>query len=163
MACTAGTAGRLPAQRQVARPGLVPVGRVDLIIGNPAAVQAGLGFTYGVGDEFRLGATAAVGGSSRGLSGRADVFGQFSLDPYGRGSGRWRPYIGGGLTVRLDQVNPGTGGREGGGRDGGGGGHAYLLAFIGAEGPRTGRFSPGVELGLGGGVRLGVTLRRTGK
>jgi len=57
----------------------------------------------------------------------------------------WEPYIGGGVTVRADGGGPGT--------------RTYLLGIIGMDGPSAGGIAPGVELGLGGGVRLGVTLR----
>jgi hypothetical protein len=36
----------------------------------------------------------------------------------------------------------------------------YLLAVVGVEGRRRGAWAPSVELGFGGGVRLGVVLRR---
>ncbi len=121
----------------------VPTVRLDGIGGSARAVQAGLGIRFPVSNEFSVGGTAAVGISSAGGSGRGDLFGQFSLDPYHQSA--WEPYVGGGATVRLD------------------GGHAgervYLLGFLGANWPRTGSVAPGIELGIGGGVRIGVTLR----
>lgn len=132
--------------RQVAV-SFVPTARLDLIGGNPSAVQAGLGIRFPLSSEFSIGGTAGAGISSTGFSGRGDLFGQFSLDPYHQNT--WEPYVGGGVTERLDSGGPGA--------------RTYLLGFIGANGPRTGSIAPGVELGFGGGVRLGVTLRWASK
>ncbi|MGI9089535.1 MAG: hypothetical protein ACR2GG_00370 [Gemmatimonadaceae bacterium] len=122
------------------------VARFDVIGDNPAALQAGLGVTVPLSREFSVGGVAGAGLSSTAFSGRGDLFGRFSLDPYHRNS--WEPYVGGGATVRID-TGPGA--------------RTYLLGFLGANGPRTGSVIPGVELGLGGGVRIGVTLRWTTK
>ncbi|MGI8546116.1 MAG: hypothetical protein ACR2M1_02100 [Gemmatimonadaceae bacterium] len=124
------------------------IARLDLISDNPTALQAGLGLMLPLDREFSLGGTIGAGASSGGFSGRGDLFGRFSLDPYHQNA--WEPYVGGGVTVRVDS-GPGTRAR------------GYLLGFVGANGPRAGFVLPGVELGLGGGVRIGVTLRRATK
>ena len=124
----------------------VPSLRLDVLGGNPTALQAGAGLDVPFSNYFSIGAAVGAGISSTGFSGRVDGFGKFSLDPYHQSE--WEPYIGGGVTVRGDGGGPGT--------------RTYLLGFIGANGPSTGRIAPGVELGFGGGVRLGVTLRFTG-
>ncbi|MEO9226412.1 MAG: hypothetical protein ABI328_08545 [Gemmatimonadaceae bacterium] len=124
----------------------IPSVRLDVLGGDPTALQAGAGIAFPVSNYFNIGANAGVGISSTGFSGRVDGFGQFSLDPYHQLE--WEPYVGGGVTVRGDGGGPGT--------------RTYLLGFIGANGPSTGRIAPGVELGFGGGVRLGFTIRFTG-
>ena len=125
----------------------VPSLRLDVLGGKPTALQAGAGIAFPFSNYFSIGGTLGAGVSSTGFSGRVDGYGQFSLDPYHQSE--WEPYVGGGVTVRGDGGGPGT--------------RTYLLAFIGANGPSTGSIAPGVELGLGGGVRLGVTMRFTGK
>ena len=55
------------------------------------------------------------------------------------------PYAGGGASLRYDE-----GGRARG----------YMVAFMGVEGPPMGGVLPALEVGLGGGARVGVTLRR---
>lgn len=120
-----------------------PVARLDLIAGSVTAVQAGLGFVTPITTYVGLGATAAAGISRTGFSGRGDLYARFSLDPYH--TYYWEPYIGGGVTVRADAGGPGT--------------RTYLLGIVGLDGPSAGGIAPGVELGVGGGIRLGVTLR----
>ena len=124
----------------------IPSVRLDVLGGDPTALQAGAGIAFPISNYFNIGADAGVGISSTGFSGRVDGFGRFSLDPYHQME--WEPYVGGGVTVRGDGGGPGT--------------RTYLLGFIGANGPSTGRIAPGVELGFGGGVRLGFTIRFTG-
>ena len=124
----------------------IPSLRRDVLGGNPTALQAGGSIAFPLSNYFSIGGTLGAGISSTGFSGRADGFAQFSLDPYHQSE--WEPYVGGGVTVRGDGGGPGT--------------RTYLLAFIGANGPSTGSIAPGVELGFGGGVRLGVTMRFTG-
>jgi hypothetical protein len=124
----------------------VPSLRLDVLGGNPTALQAGAAIAFPLSNYFSLGGALGAGISSTGFSGRADGFARFSLDPYHQSE--WEPYVGGGVTVRGDGGGPGT--------------RTYLLAFIGANGPSTGSIAPGVELGFGGGVRLGVTMRFTG-
>lgn len=135
--------GVADAQAQPAAASLIPVARLDVIGGNPSALQAGLGLVFPLTSELTIGGTAGAGISSTGFSGRGDLFGQFSLDPYHQNT--WEPYVGGGVTARFDSGSRGE--------------RTYLLGFVGANWPRTGSLAPGVELGFGGGVRLGITLR----
>ncbi|MGI8510717.1 MAG: hypothetical protein ACR2MQ_15525 [Gemmatimonadaceae bacterium] len=135
------------AQTQQVAVSFIPTARLALMGGNPSALQAGLGTRFPLSSEFSIGGTAGAGISSTGFSGRGDLFGQFSLDPYHQNT--WEPYVGGGVTERLDAGGPGA--------------RTYLLGFIGANWPRSGSIAPGVELGFGGGVRLGVTLRWASK
>jgi len=120
----------------------VPEARLD-VLSSPTAVQAGVGVTTPLSNYFSLGVETAGGISADGFSGRTDAFGRFSLDPYHQYA--WEPYIGAGATVRYD-----TGGR---------GTRTYLLGTIGVNAPNTGGLAPGVEFGVGGGIRFGVILR----
>jgi hypothetical protein len=148
LSVSAVSVGELSAQAQQVAVAVsyVPSLRLDLLGGNPTALQAGAGIAFPFSNYFSLGAAVGAGISKTGFSARLDGFGQFSLDPYHQLE--WEPYIGGGVTVRGDGGGPGT--------------RTYLLGFIGANGPSTGSIAPGVELGFGGGVRLGVTMRFTG-
>jgi hypothetical protein len=123
----------------------VPSIRFDLIAGSTTAGHAGVSARVPFSNYFALGATAAAGISETGFSGRLDYFTRFSLDPYHYNA--WEPYFGLGATTRMDSGGPKT--------------RTYLLGFIGFEGPKAGRIAPGFEIGVGGGVRLGITLRFT--
>jgi hypothetical protein len=131
------------AQQQQFAITYVPSVRFDLIAGSVTAAQLGAGLMMPISNYFALGGTLGAGISETGFSGRGDLYTRFSLDPYHQYS--WEPYFGVGGTVRLDSGGPGT--------------RSYLLGFIGFNGPSTGGIAPGFELGVGGGIRLGVTLR----
>jgi hypothetical protein len=122
---------------------VIPEARLDLIAGKNTSLQAGLGLTFPVSTYVGIGGTVGAGISRTGFGARGDLYGRFSLDPYRQYY--WEPYIGGGVTTRYDAGGPGT--------------RSYLLGVFGFNGPDAGGVSPGVELGVGGGVRLGVTLR----
>jgi hypothetical protein len=134
------------AQQVAVAVSYVPSVRLDVLGGKPTALQAGAAIAFPFSNYFSIGGALGAGISSTGFSGRADGFAKFSLDPYHQSE--WEPYVGGGVTVRADGGGPGT--------------RTYLLGFIGANGPSTGTIAPGFELGFGGGVRLGVTMRFTG-
>lgn len=138
------SAGSRPTQdeKQVAV-SYIPSLRFDLIASRSTAVHVGASVVVPVSNYFGIGGTAGAGLSEDGFSSRGDLFARFSLDPYHQYT--WEPYFGAGGTIRMDSGGPGT--------------RSYLLAFIGVNGPKTGKIAPGVELGVGGGLRLGVTLR----
>lgn len=137
-----------PAQPQgapptVKPPKLDPEIRLDAIVARVSAVQAGFGLTMVAGTYVRSGIVGGLGFSRDGLSGRLDGLVRFHLDPFRQS--RWAPYGGAGISGRFDRV---TGAR------------AYLLVVAGLDGPIRNGMTPSVELGLGGGARLGVILRR---
>lgn len=136
-------AGTARAQTQQVQMTFIPQARLDLIAGSVTALHAGFGIITPVSTYVGIGGTVAAGISKTGFSGRGDLYGRFSLDP--NHEYWWEPYLGGGVTVRADGGGPGT--------------RTYLLGIVGFDGPSAGGVAPGVELGLGGGVRLGVTLR----
>jgi hypothetical protein len=124
-------------------------GRLDAIIAHTAGVEAGLGVSVPSGIYVRSGLVAGIGAGRHGLEGRTDLFSRFSLDPFRQS--RWAPYGGAGVSGRYRSKLDG-------------GSRAYLMVVIGVEGPlpvgRTSGIVPAFEVGLGGGARFGVILRR---
>jgi hypothetical protein len=123
--------------------------RIDGIFARSSAVEAGYGLSIPAGIYVRNGLIAALGAGRHGLEGRTDFVTRFSLDPFRQS--RWAPYGGGGLSGRYRPTEDG-------------GSRAYLLVFLGIEGsPPDGQSAgwvPAVEIGLGGGARVGFILRR---
>ena len=123
--------------------------RVDAIVANHrTSVQGGAGIQIPAGYYTRIGIDGAVGadftnGNQSSLSGRVDAVARFLFDPFRQS--RWALSAGGGVSLRAregDIVRP------------------YLLAVIDLEAPRTaGGLSPAIQLGLGGGIRLGLVVR----
>jgi hypothetical protein len=123
--------------------------RVDGIFARTSGVEAAYGFTVPVGIYVRSGIVAGVGIGRHGAEGRTDFISRFSFDPFRQT--RWAPYAGAGLSGRYRSELDG-------------GARAYLLVFLGVEGPLPlGELSgwvPALEVGLGGGARVGLILRR---
>jgi hypothetical protein len=124
-------------------------GRVDAIIARTTGVEAGLGLSVPSGIYMRTGLVAGVGAGRHGVEGRTDLISRFSLDPFRQS--RWAPYGGAGVSGRYRTKLDG-------------GSHAYLMIFLGVEGPlalgATSGIVPAFEVGLGGGARFAVILRR---
>lgn len=123
-----------------------PLVRLDVIAGDPNAVHGAAGIEFPLSNYFDIGGAAGAGVSRTGFSGRGDLYGKFSLDPYHQNP--WEPYVGGGVTERFDSGGPGA--------------RTFLLGFVGVNAPRSGSIQPAAELGFGGGVRFGVILRFVG-
>jgi len=140
-----------PAYAQVARS--VPLlpqweARVEGTAAREPAAHAGVGLNVRAGYYARVGLTVAAG-AARGAddiwrgSQRVDAAVRFLLDPFTEE--RHGLYGGAGVSVRHDD----------------GSFAPSLLLLAGLEGrPRRG-ISPALEVGIGGGVRVGVVLRRT--
>ena len=136
--------GRASAQQS---PRIAAEYRADAIVGRGTAAQGGLGAVFPLGIYVRMGVDASAGaiwrdGQTR-ASGRVDGIARFLLDPF-----REAPFglsIGGGLSVpyvRGDtHVRP------------------YLTTVVDVEGRMRGRFTPALQVGLGGGTRIGVVIR----
>jgi hypothetical protein len=143
-------------------PRVQPELRADVIVTAATAYHLGLGANGRLTNYVRLGALAGAGMTARASpddvkpSVRADLVGRFLLDPFRER--RWGPYGAAGLSVRVESEQ-----RSGGGdtndevlRTRG-----YLLIAFGVEGPEVGnRLLPALELGFGGGTRVGLVLRR---
>ena len=123
--------------------------RVDGIFARSSAVEAGYGISIPAGIYMRTGLVAGVGVGRHGIESRADFISRFTLDPFRQS--RWTPYGGAGLSGRFRPLADG-------------GAKAYLLVFVGVEGPlpagKLSGWEPAVEVGLGGGARIGLVLRR---
>jgi hypothetical protein len=123
--------------------------RLDGFFAEQTAVHAGYGVSVPAGLYVRAGLVLGVGVGRHGFEGRSDLIGRFSFDPLRQS--RWAPYGGGGVSGRFNSTEDGDG-------------KAYLLFFLGVEGPlpagRTRGWVPAVEVGLGGGARVGVVMRR---
>ena len=124
-------------------------GRLDAIVARTTGVEAGVGLSVPSGIYVRSGLVAGIGAARHGAEGRTDLITRFSLDPFRQS--RWAPYGGAGISGRYRSKLDG-------------GSRAYLLVFLGVEGPlplgRTSGIVPAFELGLGGGARFAIILRR---
>ena len=127
---------------------LEPELRADVIAGNRAALQVGGGVQVPFGYYVRVGVDGALGErfdrSAVGVGGRVDVLTRFLLDPF-----RQSPFglsAGAGLSARFEPGSRAT---------------PLLLVAIDVEGRRGARgWVPALQLGLGGGARIGLVLRR---
>jgi hypothetical protein len=123
--------------------------RVDGIFARTSGVEVGYGISIPAGIYLRSGLVGGVGVGRHGVESRADLTSRYSLDPFRQS--RWAPYLGAGLSGRFRAAADG-------------GAKAYLLVFVGLEGPlpnpQVAGWVPAVELGLGGGARVGVIFRR---
>ena len=125
-----------------------PLIRVDAFLARTDAVHAAVGGTASLGSYVRLDGVAGAGiafgpDGGRGASGRAEVVGRFLLDPFRQS--RWGFYGGGGLIARIDRGSDPEG---------------FITLLFGVEPPVEGRLRPAIELGIGGGTRIALVLRR---
>ena len=127
-----------------------PEARLDYLGPRPHAIQAGFGVNAPLGTYVRVGFVGAGGvgwnAERSGASLRADVIARFAFDPFRER--RWGVSLGGGLSLRHDSaVTEGSRWRP-------------LLALVAdLEGPTTGPIAPAIQLGLGGGARVGIVVR----
>ena len=123
--------------------------RVDAINVSSASsgtLQAGLGANIPLGYYVRLELVGA-GGVTRSdtvnhNSARFDALGRFLLDPFNEAP--WGLSIGGGMSAMFMQSATT---RE------------YLVVVVDLETPHIGSVTPALQLGLGGGLRVGLALR----
>jgi hypothetical protein len=130
-----------------AAPRIQPEVRADFIDARAAAAHLGLGVSVPASTYVRLGLVGAAGrawadGGST-TAGRVDALVRFVVDPLREF--RWSPYGSGGV---------------GGLYDGDGKWRGVLVGVLGVEGPQSGAVVPAIEVGFGGGLRVGVALRR---
>ena len=148
-ACLAVFGALHAANAQLPQQPLQAEGRLDGLFARTTGIEAGVGLSVPVGLYVRTGLVGALGAGSHGVEGRTDFITRFSLDPFRQS--RWAPYAGGGISGRFRSEEDG-------------GSHAYLLIYLGLEGAlpigRTSGWVPAFEVGLGGGARAGVILRR---
>jgi hypothetical protein len=149
LAVGAATAAPAPARSQTALQPFQSELRIDGLFARSSAVEAAYGLSIPAGIYVRNGLVGGLGAGRHGLEGRMDFVTRFSSDPFREG--RWAPYGGAGVSGRYRPTADG-------------GSKAYLLVFLGIEGPLTkgaaAGWVPAFEVGLGGGARVGFILRR---
>ena len=123
--------------------------RTDAIVTRGLSAEAGGGVVIPADTYVRVSLDGAAGATWRDgavrASGRVDAIGRFLLDPFREvpvgvslGGGVSVPYVAGDARLRP-----------------------YLTVVVDVEGRMRGGFTPAVQLGLGGGARIGVVLRRS--
>jgi opacity protein-like surface antigen len=133
--------GQQPAPR------IQPEVRADYIGSRAAAAHVGFGLNVPATTYVRVGIVGALGeawsGGNATFGGRVDGLIRFVVDPLRES--RWAPYAAGGLGGIYDGSEKWRG---------------VLVGALGVEGPVTGHVVPALEVGFGGGVRVGVAFRR---
>ena len=120
---------------------------IDVRSRKSGTLHAGIGSNLPLGYYVRLAIIGAAGVTQQDTSdrnsGRVDVLARFLFDPFRETP--WGLSIGGGMSALFAES---ARARE------------YLVVFIDAEAPRIGAVVPSLQVGLGGGVRAGIILRR---
>ena len=133
LACVA-----MPVRAQFLQPEL----RVDVSGPAPIAIEPGIGLTTPLGTYARLGVLAGydVNGAPErtGRRWRGDVLARVTLDPFRQQ--RWALSFGGGVSYR--------------------GATTYLAALVDLEGPEVRGVLPAMQVGVSGGMRAAIVLRR---
>lgn len=133
--------------QQAKEPAFQTEARVDGFFASGTALQLGGGGAWVLSRDLRLVALAGLGSTlSSGnatFSGRADLLARFVLDP--DRVNKWSLYGEGGLGVQSDTAGAWRG---------------VLVAVVGLEGPNWGTWMPFAEAGYGGGLQIGLGLRR---
>jgi hypothetical protein len=108
--------------------------------------QAGIGTNVPLGYYVRLEIVGAGGVTQRDSvdhkSARVDAIARFLLDPFAETE--WGLSIGGGMSTMIEE---GERTRE------------YLVVVADLEAPRVAGIVPALQIGLGGGVRIGIVAR----
>lgn len=126
-----------------------PYLRADAVLARETAGHLAAGVSLPVARYVRMDLAAGAGMRERPDGGtraefRGDLVGRFVLDP--EFTRRWAMYGAAGVSVFV--------------ADGDGPARELLLVALGVEGPRWGGVVPFAELGVGGGIRIGVGARR---
>jgi hypothetical protein len=133
--------------RRAPAPRIQPEVRADFVDARAPAAHLGVGFNVPASTYVRVGLVAAAGqawaNGTTTAAGRIDGLVRFVLDPLREF--RWAPYASGGVGAIFDGDERWRG---------------VLIGALGIEGPVTGRIVPAFEVGFGGGVRIGVVVRR---
>lgn len=121
--------------------------RADGIVGRGTSAQAGLGAVYQLGVYVRTSIDAAAGATWHDAqtlaSGRVDLVARFLLDPF-----REAPIglsVGGGVSVPYANGDAHV--------------RPLMTAVVDLEGRMRRDITPALQIGLGGGARIGVVLR----
>ena len=140
------TARAQQAARRVFPPLELRVDAIDVRSTKNGTVQAGAGVNIPLGSYARLELDGAGGVTRRDEmdhhSGRGDAIVRFLLDPFAESP--WGLSIGGGMSALFAEAA-----RT----------HAYLVVVADVEAPRIGGIVPALQVGLGGGLRVGLGAR----
>ncbi len=124
-----------------------PEARADVFIARTEAMHLGAGLAIDAGTYVRLAAIIGAGAArlhdETVASGRVEVVGRFVLDPFRQA--RWGLYAATGVVGRVED---------------GAGTRGQLTLLVGAEMPTARTTVTAIEVGIGGGARIGLTLRR---
>ena len=122
------------------------VDAIDVRSVTSGTLQGGVGVNLPLGTYIRLELNGAGGVTRRDSidhdSGRVDGIARFLLDPFNDAA--WGLSIGGGMSAMFES---GETTRE------------YLVVVVDIEAPHVGPVTPALQLGLGGGVRVGLIAR----
>jgi hypothetical protein len=136
-----------PAQQFGIRPTVQPELRAAVVVSGTSSAMAGAAVNVPAGLYLRVAASLDGGiaaGSDPGATARVELTGRFLADPFHEG--RWGPYAGGGVAGSWRTHDHGR---------------PALVLVVGTDLPSRGRWTPAVELGVGGGARVLVAFRRT--
>jgi hypothetical protein len=121
------------------------VDAIDVRSTERGTLHGGVGVNLPLGSYARLELDGAAGVTRRETvernSGRVDAVARFLLDPFGESP--WGLSIGGGMSAMIEQSRS----------------HEYLVVVVDIEAPRIGAVVPALQLGLGGGARVGLIAR----
>jgi hypothetical protein len=122
------------------------VDAIDVRSVNAGTLHGGIGANVPLGPYVRLELDGAGGVTRRDSvdhnSARVDAIARFLLDPFNEAP--WGFSIGGGVSAIFEAGAPG---RE------------YLVVVADLEAPRIGGVTPALQVGLGGGLRVGIVAR----
>lgn len=128
----------------------LPEARLDVITADATAIQAGIGLGFPVGVYLRPALIVAAGPATNAgmwrASVRVDALARFLLDPFRES--RFGLYGAGGVSVLHDPWDRWRG---------------VITVTLGVELPARASGVWAVEAGFGGGIRLGVALRRANR
>jgi hypothetical protein len=129
-------------------PTMYPELRADAILAAGGSAQAGAGIVVPAGVYVRVALDGAAGvrwhdGTSVG-DGRVDLVARFLLDPLRENNVALS--VGGGLSTPIERDGVKT---------------PLLTVVLDVEGRRRAGWTPGLELGLGGGARIGFVFRQS--
>lgn len=118
-----------------------PEVRMDVLRSNPASLQPGVAVNAPLGNYVRAAVAAGVAVTGRDPTatdwGRVDLLARVVLDPFRQQ--RWGLSFGGGLTIWR---------------------RTRLAALMDLEGPEMAGWRPAIQVGVSGGLRGGIGLRR---
>jgi hypothetical protein len=137
------------AAAQVSHQSPQPEIGVDAIAGRATAFQVAAGAALPTGDYLWLGGDLGFGvvtGHDVGPSMRFDATGRFHPDQ--NHDAAWGPYLVAGLSYLANAHQRGG---------------VYVVGGIGLHAPAQRGVVPALEVGLGGGLRFGVVIRRAGR